>query len=179
MNSGPTDVLVLPPSSDPATPEQSGDGLDITTSVRDALTDIDTRPTRHPVTGKYLKGAVAKPGTLERSEQFWNAVAPAKRELATATEAALAIDDSTPPTLRGLIEAYAEVRLFRTAMFHRLTEMGGPITTKGKSRALYTAYMSAVDREMKLAQLLGLERKAKPVNPLDAVRAAVAEANRK
>ena len=47
-------------------------------------------------------------------------------------------------------------------MFLRLADVGGPITTKGRQRALYTAYLGALDRETKLAQVLGLERKAKP-----------------
>jgi hypothetical protein len=66
-------------------------------------------------------------------------------------------------TLRGLQDAYCEARLFRSAMFVRLVEQGGPITGKGRMRALYTAYLGALDREMKLAQALGLERKPKPV----------------
>ena len=81
----------------------------------------------------------------------------------------MAVDDSSVETLLGLIDAHAEARLFRTSMFLRLVAQGGPITTKGKARALYRAYLDALDRETKLATTLGIERKAKPVAPLSEV----------
>lgn len=149
-----------------------------TSRVRDALSALAQQPARDPVTKRFVAGTLASGTTLARSEQFWSAVEPAKRELVAHVRTDLAVDDSTVETLLGLIDAYVEVRLFRTSMFLRLVDQGGPITTKGKARALYRAYLDALDRETKLAQVLGLERKSKPVNPLDAVRAAVVEANR-
>ena len=86
-------------------------------------------------------------------------------------ETDLGVDGDTATTLRGLIDAYAEARLFRTAMFLRLIDMGGPLTTKGSARALYRSYLSALDRETKLAQVLGLERRAKRVRTLAEVMA--------
>ncbi len=52
-------------------------------------------------------------------------------------------------------------------MFARMVEMGGPVTTKGKTRALFTSYCAALDRETRLALALGLERKAKPVQSIE------------
>ena len=71
-----------------------------------------------------------------------------------------------PTTLGGVIEAYAEARLFRMSMFIRLTEGDnpGPITGKGKTKALYVAYVQALDRETKLAQIIGLDRASKQVD---------------
>lgn len=135
--------------------------------VRDALGALEGKP--------ELNAAV----TYERSKLFWAAVEPAKRELVERVARDQALDADAAETLNGIIDAYAEARLFRTSMFLRLVDLGGPITTKGKARALYTAYLSALDRETKLAQILGLERKRKPINPLDAVREAVAEANKR
>ena len=44
----------------------------------------------------------------------------------------------------------------------------GALTGKGRQRAALTAYLGIVDRQVRLAQLLGLERKQKPVvSPLD------------
>ena len=44
-------------------------------------------------------------------------------------------------------------------MFVRLAEQGGPVTGKGKTRALFNTYLSALDREVKLALALGLRRR--------------------
>ncbi len=159
-------------------PEPGSLGPDLAAPVREALDTVARLPERDAATGRWTEGGLGKATTLEESTQFWAAVAPAKAELASRVAGDLAADSSTPTTLLGLVDAYAEARLFRTAMFLRLTDLGGPITTKGKARALYKAYLSAVDREMKLAQLIGLERRSKPVDPIAAVHAAVAEANR-
>jgi hypothetical protein len=57
-------------------------------------------------------------------------------------------------------------------MFEQMTRTG----IKGQA---FARYIAILDREIRLAALLGLERRAKPVNPLDAVRAAVEEANQR
>ena len=120
----------------------------------------------------------ASNGTLERSEQFWSALEPLKDEIILRLTQDFALDGSAIMTLFGTMDAYAEAHLLRKAMFLRLTELGGPVTDKGKARGLLKTYLAAMDRELKLAQTLGFERKAKSLNPLDAVRAAVAEANK-
>jgi hypothetical protein len=146
-------------------------------TVRAALHSLTRQSERDPATGRWTAGNLGRLVTFEESTQFWAAVAPAKAELVSRVASDLAADATTPTTLLGLIEAYAEARLFRTAMFLRLTDLGGPITVKGKARALYKAYLAASERETKLAQLIGLERRTKLVDPLDAVRAAVHEAS--
>ena len=57
-------------------------------------------------------------------------------------------------------------------------ERGGVFTPKGSARAAVSMLLSLLDRRLRLATTLGIERRAKPVNPLDAVRAAVVEANK-
>lgn len=140
-----------------------------TSRVRDALSALAAPPARDPVTKRFIGANVAAGTTLARSAAFWSAVEPAKRELVERVRADLAIDGSSVETLLGLIDGYVEARLFRTSMFLRLVDLGGPITTKGKARALYRAYLEALDRETKLAQVLGLERRAKTVPSLDEV----------
>ncbi|MBM4194952.1 MAG: hypothetical protein FJ202_11310 [Gemmatimonadetes bacterium] len=132
--------------------------------VRAALDALAERPQRDPVTQQFIAGSTNAGKTLERSEAFWSAVEPAKRMLVERVRTDLAADDGAAETLLGLIDGYAEARLFRTSMFIRLVDLGGPITTKGKARALYRAYLGALDREMKLAQTLGLERRSRQVN---------------
>lgn len=148
--------------------ELATDGPDVETCVREAIESLTAKPTRDAATGQFIPGGIAAGKTLARSEQWWAAVADVKRELVAKVRADAALDGEAPETLSGLFEAYAEVRLLRQAMFIRLTELGGPITTKGKARALYTAYLGALDRETRLATTLGTDRRQKPaVSPLD------------
>jgi hypothetical protein len=46
---------------------------------------------------------------------------------------------------------------------------GEPLTNKGKTRAMFAAYLQLLDRETKLAQALGLTRKARKVQSLSEV----------
>lgn len=149
-----------PPSGEPG----SNGSPDVSEQIRDVHAALAQRPERDPVTKRFVVGSLSAGKTLKRSLQFWSAAEPAKRGLVERVRTDLAVDGSSVETLLGLIDAYAEARLFRTSMFLRLVDQGGPITTKGKARALYRAYLDALDRETKLAQVLGLERRAKGVH---------------
>lgn len=135
---------------------------DLYGQVRGVLDDLARRPERDAA-GRFIPGSLAAGKSLERSEAFWSVVAAAKRELVEAVSIDLAADEQATTTLVGVIDAYAEARLLRMAMFMRLTDLGGVITGKGKMRALYRAWCAAMDRELKLAQVLGLERRSKRV----------------
>lgn len=76
-----------------------------------------------------------------------------------------------------LVTDYARVDVLIESVAANI-EVGGIFTPKGSARAAVSLLLTLLDRRMRLATTLGLERKAKPVNPLDAVRAAVAEANK-
>jgi len=136
--------------------------------VRDALSALVQRPSRDPVTQRFVGPGpnIAAGKTLARSANFWTALEPLKQELVERVRTDLAVDASSVETVLGLIDGYVEARLFRSSMFLRLAEQGGPITNKGRTRALYTAYLAALDRETKLAQVLGLERRARKVPSL-------------
>ena len=71
--------------------------------------------------------------------------------------------EDAPQTLLGPQDAYCEAQLFRESTFVRLVDEGGPITTKGKARALYRSYLEALDREERLAKTLGLSKRARKV----------------
>jgi AcrR family transcriptional regulator len=137
---------------------------DVTERVRDVLSTLAAQPARDPVTNRFVAQTLAGGKTLLRSEQYWRAIEPLKQELVATVHRDQALDDTTPETLRGLIDGYAEARLFRTSMFLRLVDQGGPITSKGRMRALYKAYLDALDRETKLAQVIGLARKTKQID---------------
>ena len=116
------------------------------------------------MTGHFVAGNVEAGTTLARSEAFWTAVGPAKRELLERVRVDAGLNGEAAETLNGLMDAYAEARLLRSSQFVRLVELGGPITTKGKARALYSTYLAALDREIKLAQIIGIERRSKSVD---------------
>ena len=142
-------------------------GRDTAERVDEALDGLLQRPQRDAESGKFVKGNVVGGKTLARSLHFWKSVEEAKRELVQRLEVDLgAADGAGPETLLGLIDAYAEARLFRHAMFRRLVELGGPITTKGKARVLYSSYLQALDRETRLALALGLDRRPQPAPTL-------------
>lgn len=134
---------------------------DVAASVRDVLDGLAQRPTHDPSTGRFVAGNPGSMKTLDRSEAFWEAVACAKADLVTRVRRDNATGAQTAETLLGLIDAYAEARLLRHAMFLRLTELGGPVTSKGKARALYSAYLAAMGQETKLATAIGLTVRTK------------------
>jgi hypothetical protein len=61
-----------------------------------------------------------------------------------------------------LADAFVELAAVRDYLGGRLAAEG-PLTGKGRTRALLTAYLSVVDRQVRLAQVLGVERRTRPV----------------
>jgi len=59
-----------------------------------------------------------------------------------------------------LADAFVELDAVRNYLGGRLAAEG-PLTGKGRTRALLTAYLAVVDRQVRLAQVLGVERRAK------------------
>lgn len=62
-----------------------------------------------------------------------------------------------------LADAFVELAAVRNYLGGRL-EAEGPLTAKGRTRALLSAYLSVVDRQVRLAGLLGIERKGQQVD---------------
>lgn len=77
----------------------------------------------------------------------------------------------------GMVERHARLEMVADYLFDNLQRLG-PLTAKGRTRAALTAWLTVVDRLQRSATTLGLDRRSKHANPLDAVRAAVVEANR-
>lgn len=78
---------------------------------------------------------------------------------------------------RASVREVARLEVILAALGDELLE-GGVLTGKGKMRAATTVYLQVLDRFVKVAATVGLQRRPKPVHPLDAVRAAVEEANK-
>jgi hypothetical protein len=65
------------------------------------------------------------------------------------------------------------VRLVQNDLVNR-----GVVTSKGRVRSSFTKLLETFDRWDRFAQRIGIDRKARYVDPLDVLRAAVEKANR-
>lgn len=157
-------------------PELPAAGLDPEASVEAAVSVLVTRDSRGP-DGRFVPGNGAAVTHGARSEILLDHLAPARRELAARVRADLGLDEQdAPATLDSMIGAFAEASLLRRALFAKLSTDGGPISAKGRVKAAVQVYFSALDREQRLAALIGLERKARPVPIGQVVAEAAAKA---
>lgn len=115
----------------------------------------------------------------QHAATFWHEQGEARQaiEHAILRDAGHTPDDA-PEALRLAASSIAMSALVQSSAFTRLVEGGGPLTTRGRTRRAYTVWLAASDRLERGLKLVGLTRKARPVDPLEAVRRAVEEANR-
>jgi hypothetical protein len=104
--------------------------------------------------------------TGTRSRTVKTLLAPARSEIEQQVLTDLGGDqDGLPTTLGRLVQVFSEVTLLRQVLFQRME--GQPLTNKGKARAMFAAYLQLVDREHRLAQAIGLERRARKLPTLN------------
>ena len=137
-----------------------------------------------PVSGRFQPGNTLALKHGLRSARVQAGLMPEQAEARAALAervAAIVADlggkDGLSALALGQIERHASLELVDEYLWENL-QRHGPLTGKGRTRAALTAWLSVVDRLQKSATTLGLERRTKNANPLDAVRAAVLEANR-
>lgn len=115
--------------------------------------------------GRFTHGNTAALVHGARSKQASALQAPLREAIVQQVYADLGADEnSLPATVRGLIGRYAETTLLADAYMCFLQEQGGPIGTRGRQRSAMSGYLAVVDRQLKLAQLIGLERKARKID---------------
>ena len=85
--------------------------------------------------------------------------------------------DEISTVLAGQVRQHGRLEMLEEHLWHQI-EDGGVTTAKGSTRACVTLWLKVLDRLQRSAMTLGIERKQRQVNPLDAVRAAVLEANK-
>jgi hypothetical protein len=135
------------------------DQPDVRECVRDAVASLSGRPALNAI----------RSGTC--SEVLLTELEPAREAIVRQVCTDLRADaDALPATLARLVGAFSEVTLLGESIFLRMS--GQPATNKGRARALLSTYVSLIDRELRLAQAIGLERKPKPVQGLQAAIAA-------
>ena len=142
------------------------------------------RPGHEPGTGKFTAG---NRGALKHggySRQVAGGMLPEQAELVallaekrTAIEADLGGAEALTELTRDLIARYVQLEMVASTLAANVVT--APLTAKGARRAALAAFLAVTDRQQRLAMTLGLERRSRPINPLDAVALAVAEANRR
>lgn len=141
-------------------------------------------PTSVPGTGgRFAPGnqAAFKTGLYSRKVSAGELEEQAEARAALAErEAAILVDlggvDVLSVLQRDMAQRYVTLQMVEDWLTGNIVEHG-PLTAKGAQRAALSALLQVSDRLTRLALALGLERKARKLSPLDAVRAAVAEAN--
>jgi hypothetical protein len=129
--------------------------------------------------GRFAFGNRAAVTTGARSQAFWRAHAEARSAFVEAVLADRGFTPADAPrALLAAADGAAQAVLLRDSAFARIAESGGPMTLRGRRRAAFTVWQGACDRAEHFLRLVGLDRRARPVDPLTAIREAVAEANR-
>ncbi|MGE0361461.1 MAG: hypothetical protein AB7H93_12160 [Vicinamibacterales bacterium] len=168
------------PFPQPASPAPGSEGEGAT----DPQGHPGPRPGHAPGTGRFVRGNRDALTHGAYSRQVAGGLLPEQAELVAmlaekreAIEQDLGGADALTELQRDLIERYTQLELIA----HRLAEVvvAAPLTAKGAKRAALSAFLAVTDRQQRLAMTLGLERRSRPINPLDAVALAVAEANRR
>lgn len=128
-----------------------------------ALLDALRGTGRDPKTGRLLPGHAVNLRHGRRAPRLW-AAGPLAAALAER-EAAVVADLGGEPNLsaieRPLAREYARLSLLVEAAGERLTR-DGLETTKGRARAAASLYGALLDRQTRLAAMLGLARRARP-----------------
>jgi hypothetical protein len=117
--------------------------------------------------GRFTRGNTAALVHGARSKQASALQAPLREAIISQVITDLGGDTSVlPTTILRLVDRFAETSLLCDAYMLFLQEQGGPIGTRGRQRAAVSGYLACLDRQMKLAQLIGLERRTKDISTM-------------
>jgi hypothetical protein len=134
-----------------------------------AETAADCQQDRDATTGRWVVGNRGALVAGADSTRFWAQAEAAQREI----EAGLLQDaghgaDDAPRALRLAVAGIAQAALVRDSAYQRLVESGGPLTSRGRGRRAFVIWLQASERLHRGLQLVGLERRTKPVTSLTA-----------
>lgn len=116
----------------------------------------------HP-RGRFLAGC---PGpalrTGEHSALVRSGAADGREDAVAAARLELRAQLGDVGVVKGsLSDSFVELDAVRNYLGGRLAAEG-PLTARGRTRALLSAYLAVVDRQVRLAQVLGIERRNRP-----------------
>jgi hypothetical protein len=109
-----------------------------------------------------------------RSQILIDALAPYIAHL----EAQITSDIGGDPTMvqQRLVKRFSQVSILADSVLVRLKD-GDPTADNGRNARMLSVFLALIDREWRLATAIGQERRAKPVDPLEVVKAVVEKAN--
>jgi hypothetical protein len=141
-------------------PVTTGGELEPDGRIRSVVDRLMSAPVRGE-DGRFVRGAFK---TGEHSDVFWSELQPVKQAIVDRVRQQLAVDTDDADgreTLAALIDGFAEAHLLRKSIFLRMCMQGGPVTNKGKMRAIVQAWSTFFDRELRTIERLGIVRKAR------------------
>ena len=117
--------------------------------------------------GHVLKGSALALVVGHRSRAFWAEHENARCELRDSIiiDAGHELEDA-PRALAIAADGLAQAMLIRDSAFLRLVAAGGPLTSSGRTRRVFTVWCAALDRTERHLRLVGLKREPKPVPSL-------------
>lgn len=128
---------------------------------------------RDPASGRFATGNRARFIHGQRSRAPLQLLFPDAKQwrvLMAEREAAIVTDlggrDALSAIALDTVRSYIEKSAIRDYLGTRLMQEG-PLSPKGRQRALLTAYLAVSDRVLKLATTLGLSRKTKPAQSIE------------
>jgi hypothetical protein len=113
--------------------------------------------------GRFTTGNKAALVVGARSSAFWAGVNDVRVSMRDAILRDAGCTDDATQVLSTLADGLVQASLVRDAAFQRLVESGGPTTTHGRTRRAFQVWLSSLDRCERLARLIGINRKARPV----------------
>ena len=115
-----------------------------------------------------------------KTADFWREHDATRQETRQAVIADAGHSEADAPHALALAaDGIAQASILRDAAYLRLVEMGGPLTSHGRARRAFGVWLQASDRLERQLRLVGLQRRSKPVDPMEGVRLAVEEANQR
>lgn len=143
-------------------------------SSKKSTKPAESGPNGRRADGTFTAGNTASLVHGGRSPRVASASLPGQellREALQATAAGIAADLGGTAELthvrRELVTRFTETSAIASYLSENILA-NGVLTTKGKTRAAVSTYLQVVDRLQRLANAIGLERKAKPTGTLDA-----------
>jgi hypothetical protein len=115
----------------------------------------------------------------QNSRLFWEAQAEMREEIegSILRDAGHTRADA-PKALELAAASISQAAVVQQSAFARLIESGGPLTSRGRQRRAFNVWLAATDRLERGLKIVGVRRIPKRMDPMEALRAAVAEANR-
>lgn len=129
---------------------------------------------RDPQTGRFRPGntAALKHGIASARVRRREALVAGQRLFAEGAAAALAeleqelgAGQPLSTVQRATAQRFLEVQAIATFLAQRMMAEGGPVSEKGRTRSYLDHYLKVVDRQAKLAQMLGARPVEKQIVP--------------